>query len=497
MAALESVLREIAAGRAHPVYLVTGDLVLALPAAERLAGALAAAAGCAVESHRRPPRLAPFLEDLRTYSLFAPAKVILVAESALTADRAAAADLLDQAAEALPLGGDELAPRGRQAASRLLQALRLFGVDPGRGDPAAVMAELPPWALQGGEALRKRSGGRGRPKAQVEELRRGLAQLLAAARAAEIQGWADSDLSELAAVVAGGLPAGHALVLAESATSADHPLVAALAAAGALVEVGRVESERGQFAGAELLARELERQTGSGIAPDALAELSRRTLRELQGRGRDGDGVDPDSTQRFAAEYRKLAELAAGDRIERELVEEAVEDRGQEDVWKLLDAAAAGRGDDALDRLARLLRSADDPLAARLAFFSLFAGFCRQLAAVGEALALVRVPRGEASYNTFKARIAPALQGELPGGKNPLAGIHPFRLHRVYLAACRLPPAELAQLPWRALETELRMKGESGEADTALTELVADVAASVRRGEGGPRRVASRGTGQR
>jgi DNA polymerase-3 subunit delta len=480
MASLESVLRAVAAGQVQPAYLVTGDLVLALPAAERLAAALAAAVGCAVESHRRPARLTPLLEDLRTYSLFSTGKVLLVAESALTADRASAAELVDQAAEGLPLAGDELSPRGRQGASRLLQALRLFGVDPARGDPAAVVGELPAWALQGGETLRRRSGGRGRAKGDVEELRRGLAQLLAAARAAEIQGWADTDLSELAAVVAGGLPRGHALVLAESAASSEHPIVASLAAAGALVDVGRVEVERSGFAGAELLARELERQTGAGIAPEALAELARRTLRERQGRGwGGGEGVDPDSTQRFAAEYRKLADLAGGERIERELVEEAVEDRGQEDVWKLLDAAAEGRADDALDRLARLLRSADDPVAARLAFFSMFAGFCRQLAAVGEALALSGAPRGERSYNAFKARIAPALQGELPGGKNPLAGIHPFRLHRAYLAACRMPPADLPRLPWRVLETELRMKGESGEADAALFELVAGVAAAV------------------
>ncbi len=484
MAALESILREVAAGRLHPVYLVTGDIVLALPAAESLAAALAQAAGCAVETHRRPARLTPLLVDLRTYSLFSPAKVILVTESALTADRAAAAELVDQSAEALPLGSGELPARGRQGASRFLQALRLFGIDPQRGEPAAIVDELPAWALQGGEAVRRRGGGRGRSKAEVEELRRGLAELLAAARAAGIEGWADTDLAELAAVVAGGLPPGHALVLAESAAAGDHPLVAALAAAGAVVEVGRVDRERDGFTGADLLARELERQTGSAIAADALAELARRTLRQLQGRGWGGEGVDPDSTQRFAAEYRKLADLAAGERIERELVEEAVEDRGQEDVWKLLDAIAAGRGDDALGRLARLLRSADDPLAARLAFFAVLAGFCRQLTALGEALSLVRAERGETSYQAFKARIAPALQGELPGGKNPLAGLHPFRLHRVYLAACRMPAQELALLPWRVLETELRMKGESGEADTALTELVAAVAAAVRQGEG-------------
>ena len=59
------------------------------------------------------------------------------------------------------------------------------------------------------------------------------------------------------------------------------------------------------------------------------------------------------------------------------------------------------------------------------------------------------------------------------GGKNPLAGLHPFRLHRAYLAASRLPEPLLAKLPSDLLETEFQLKGESGEADVALARLVA------------------------
>jgi len=126
------------------------------------------------------------------------------------------------------------------------------------------------------------------------------------------------------------------------------------------------------------------------------------------------------------------------------------------------------------------LAGADDPLQARLAFFGLFASFCRQLTAIRGMMRVARVPAGEENYSRFKDRWAPALQGELalPEGraKNPLAGLHPFRLHRAYLAASRLPERLLAHLPADVLDAELRLKGESGEADAALAEIVVRVA---------------------
>ncbi|HEX9943379.1 MAG TPA: hypothetical protein VGG03_15275 [Thermoanaerobaculia bacterium] len=483
---VETFLSRLTRGGQPPqVCLVQGDLVLAEPAARRIAEVLARAAGLApsaVEVHRRPVSLSPLLQDLRTFSLFATGKALLAVGSAVFADRSAAGELIDDAAEVVPLavGDRPLAARERQAASRLLQALHLFDLDPRAGAPERVLTDLPAWVLEGGKA--RRSGGRGRGKKQVEELRAALAGLLEAARREDLEGTAEGDLSELAEVIRGGLPPGHFLVLAESAVAADHPLLGLLAERGAVLAVGRVESDRGSWQGLELLASELERQTGVGIAPDAATELARRTLRqESDNRGRGTGGVDADSTARFAGEYRKLANLAEG-RIDRKLVEQAVEDRGEEDVWQLLDAIAAGRGGEALDRLHRLLTAAEDPLAARLTFFSLLASFCRQLVAVRGMMRVARVPAGEASYARFKSSHAPALQAEIPtGGKNPLAGLHPFRLHRAYLAACRLPEPLLARLPAELLDTELQLKGESGEADVALARLVARLSQAGRR----------------
>jgi DNA polymerase-3 subunit delta len=476
------------AGRAGsgppPVWLVHGDLVLAEPAGERLAAALAGGSGAAVETYRRPPSLSPLLADLRTFSLFVPAKVILAVDTAVLADRGAAAQLVDDAREALPLpAGFDARPliaRERSAASRLLQALRLFDVDPEEGTAAAAIDRLPDWALEGGKA-----GGRKRRPS--DELRAGLAALLDGARREGMRGWGSGDLAELSDVVQGGLPPGHTLVLAERAVAAGHPLLALLAERGTVAELGELEAARGgAWEGLADLARELERQTGVAIARDALDELARRTLRQASD-GRKGaagaPGARAESTARFAAEYRKLANLArggGGGRIDRRLVEGSVEDRGEEDVWQLLDAVALGRGDEALDRLHRLIAGADDPLQARLAFFGLFASFCRQLTAIRGMMRLARVPEGEESYPRFKARWAPALQGELAlpegKGKNPLAGLHPFRLHRAYLAASRLPERLLARLPADVLETELRLKGESAEADAALSQIVVHVA---------------------
>jgi len=474
-ASIDSFLASLGRQGGPPqVCLVHGDLVLAEPAAQRVAEAVARAVDAAagsVETHRRPGALSPLLQDLRTFSLFASAKVLLAVDTAVFADRSAAGELIDAAAEAVPLSGEgrPLGSRERQAASRLLQAIHLFDVDPYAGAAEKAIAGLPSWVLEGGT-----SRGRARSKRQVEDLRAGLVGLLEGARREEIQGMGDSDISSLAEVIRGGLPPGHALVLAESAVAADHPLVRLLTERGAVLGMGRLESDKGSWQGLDLLAAELERQTGVAIAPAALTELARRTLRqENDGRGRGTGGVDSDSTARFAGEYRKLANLSEGT-IDRKLVEQAVEDRGEEDVWQLLDAIAAGRGGEALDRLRRLLGAAEDPLAARLSFFSLLGSYCRQLTAVRGMMRVARVAPGESNYYRFKERHAAALQGEIPtGGKNPLAGLHPFRLHRAYLAAGRLPEPLLARLPSDLLETELQLKGESSEADVALARFVA------------------------
>lgn len=478
---LQRILDAIESGRPEPVYLVTGDRVVAEPAAVRIGEALANKAGCEPEVHRRPSGLGSLLVDLRTFSLFSSAKVVVAVESAALADLAAAADLIDDAVEILPLppGTVDLSPRERLAAGRLLQTLSLFQIEPGAGDATGVIGALPDPVLQGGRSRRK-GGRRGRSKKRVAELREHLAGLLDAALAAGLEGWAESDLIELAEIVENGLPEGHSLVLAESTVAGRHPLVQTLTTRGAVLEMGKVEVTRGGFQGLEILTEELASETGATIDPRAVQELAKRTLRIRQARGGPGQ-VEAESTARFAAEYRKLASMATGGRIDLALVEGVVIDRGEQDVWKILDAIGSGKVQEALVSVDRLLSTADDEMGARLSFFALLAGFARQLSAVGGMIAAGAARPGERSYPRFKSTVAPSLQGDLSGGgKNPLAGLHPFRLHRAYLAASRMPPEALQGLPSRILEVEMRLKGESGAPRVALAEFVAELAAAVR-----------------
>lgn len=458
----EAILERIASGEVEPLYLISGDRVVAEPVGERIAQAAAEKIGCDVTIRRRPATLQEVLADLRTLSLFGPGKVVLVIESRVLADARDAAELVDDAGEVLPIGGDNLALDERRAAGRLLQALRLFQVDPHRGSPEEALEGLPGWAFQGGSSYRRRSRNRARGKPQIQELKIGLAELLRAARSAELQGWAETELAELSQLVEGGLPPRHTLILVETSVAADHPLVQSVEARGAWHRAGKVEAtRRGGWEGLGGIAAELERETGVSIRRDALQELARRTLQTEDQRA--GGGVKVDSTERLAGEYRKLASLAADSgAIERALVEESVDDRGDEDVWKIIDDIGEGRAAAALHRVDRLMAAAPDPVAARLGLFALLAQFAGHLTAIAGMARVAGVARGERNFQRFKSQLAPRLQENRPGhGKNPLNGLHPFRLHRAYLAASRLPPKTLARLPARALEAELALKGGS------------------------------------
>jgi hypothetical protein len=484
MPQIDIAIKRIESGEVKPLYLVAGDRIVSEPAAIRLGQALANQVDCEVDVIRRPESLIPALQDLRTFALFAAGKVTVVIESAVLADAATAPSLVDEAIEVVPLASadDTLGARERRAAACLLQALRLFQLDPYAGAAAEVMEQLPAMALEGGVSFRKKSRRR-RSGKLVEKARVDLAVLLEAARGAEIQGLGEGEEELLAEILRDGLPGGHFLVLGESAWAKEHPIVTGLEARTAVVEVGQVSAGRNaSWQGLDAVCRELERETGTGIDRQALAELARRTLRKRAGsRGPDG-AVDSESTARFAAEYRKLANLGGGKKITLALVRETTRDRGDEDIWGLLDAIGEGRADKAMVGISRLLRGADDVVGTRLSILSLLAGFCRQLVAVGGMVKAAGVANAERSYPRFKAKIAPALQADLPHGrKNPLAGLHPYRLHRVYLAASGAPVGSLRRLQGQVLEAERRLKGDSVVPEAALVALVADLATQIGR----------------
>ena len=462
---IENLCARLGTGERLPVYLVTGDLVVSEPAALELAQALVGEEG-QFETHRRPAKLSALLNDLQTFSLFQSLKVVVAIDTAVVADRKSAAALVGEALKVAPPAGEGLAGAERSGASRLLQALFLFGIEPNSGSEESVLSELPDWALAGAK------GGRV-GKVQAKSRREALSVLLGAARREGLVGIGDEGVAQLDDVVRRGLPEGHALILVERGVDLEHPLVVRLRTLGGVVELASVRSEkRGGWSGVEPLIAQLESELGVGIHRDALQELLRRTLKAESSRQGEG-AASSDSTARLAGEYRKLAELTAGSDISKELVERVVVDRGEEDVWKLLDAVGEGRVGEALVRLDRLLAAADDPSSARFSFFSLLAGFCRQLTLVRGIAEAVGVRGGERNYRTFKDRVVPRLTAELPGGgRNPLAGQHPYRLHRAYLAAFRLSPKIVCRLPEWTLETELALKGESAEPRAALAGLL-------------------------
>lgn len=162
--------------------------------------------------------------DLRTFSLFADGKVVAVVESGVFADRATAATLFDEVRQQLPWTGgpDDLTGKTRDAATRLLQILRLFDLDPATLGFERALEALPEGLLAG----KARGGGKG--KSATHDTRTALLPLLAAAVAAGLRGLGDNAASLVADLVRDGLPDRHALVLIESAVAEGHPVFEAL-----------------------------------------------------------------------------------------------------------------------------------------------------------------------------------------------------------------------------------------------------------------------------
>ena len=72
----ERILAAIGAGKTRPIYLVSGEPVLAEAAAERIAGALAKPHGVRVEGHRRPGDLGAILRPKLEASLTALERIL-------------------------------------------------------------------------------------------------------------------------------------------------------------------------------------------------------------------------------------------------------------------------------------------------------------------------------------------------------------------------------------------------------------------------------------
>jgi DNA polymerase III delta subunit len=477
VSATEPLVAAARAGTLAPVVLVRGDRVLAEPLALRLAAAIGEAWGVAPHRLGQPERLAEIVADLRTLALFEPGKIVVAVETDLLADKSAAAELLEQAVKPFQKdsekrkavfegGPEDLHGEHRDHARKLLQVIHLYELDPA-GDAERVLAKLPA-AILGADAEK------------AARAREGLRPLLVAAVAAGLRGTGEEDVSLVGDLLRDGLPDRHLLVLVENAVAAKHPIVVALGKRKAIVEAGRITHENKEWSGIGAMTRELERETGVRIGDAAAKELARRTLHAGDARRGEG-GLEGDSAARFVAEFRKLAGLVSKGEVDLRSVERHVEDRGQGDIWAVLDALGSGDAAEAMRQAHRFLRAADDPDRERLLLFGFLSAFARQIVAVRGVMPLVGVRGGEKSYPSFRDQLAPKLQGEIEGlAANPLAKLNPYRLHKAYLAASRFPVERLAALPARTLETERRLKGDSADPDAALAAYLVALAGEVR-----------------
>ncbi len=448
------------------VHLIVGNLTLAEPKARKMAERLARDDPYTLARHKES--LAGVLDDLETFSLFGEAKVVIAFETALLADQSAASSLVDAALDD-PVSDPSANLSGRQrwCATRLYSVLNMFGLDPFAGSAEEAVADLPDHVLKGASG---RIGA-----ARVSERREQLVRLLQAGREQEVAVHSEAVVERIAAALEHGFPPGHHLILVESAVDESHPLASRLKALDAVVGVGEITAQRqGGWQGADRLAAALAAETGIKAAPAAIRELAERTLRR---KARDRSGVvDADSAARFAAEYRKLATYVDAE-ITVQDVRRVVADRGDQDVFQIMDAIGEGKTGEVLHRFTRYMDAASDPEAARLGFFSQLAEFCRHLAWIEARFEQTGVERGMNNYPQFKQRLAPILAADT--GVDALHKIHPFRLHRAYLAASRLRPGRGAELPAKVLVTERRIKGESRSADLAIDALLADLCATL------------------
>ncbi len=359
--------KAIAAGRLQPVYLVHGSRALAEPSGLRLAEALGKALGCAPQVVRRPDEIADVAADLRTFSLFADGKVVAVVESGVFADRATAATLFEEVRQQLPWSGgpDDLSGKARDAATRLLQVLRLFDLDPAALGFERAIAALPE-ALLAGKAARgggKGKGGVGGDPGRAPAAARGGGRV-GPARTRRERRFAGR--RSRARRSAGAPRPGadrerrrrRAIRSSRRSPAARRSLSPARSRAG----------KQGGFDGLPALAGEL-------AARDRRGDRSRRARRRWRsgpcasrrGLRRQGREIDADSMARFAGEYRKLAALSGGATIQ--LAPGREERRGSRPGGRLPDArrdrrrprrGGARAGSSAISAAPRI------PLAARL-----------------------------------------------------------------------------------------------------------------------------------
>jgi DNA polymerase III subunit delta len=427
---VSELLAEIRKGQLRPLYLAWGEEFLVRRDAEALVEALVPAAEAGlnlVVLDGASPREVAL--ELATLPLFPGHKVVLLRDPEFLAPRKGRPDALAKARDAWKAG------RRKEGARRLLALVARAG-----------------W---GREALEPGSPGAPTVEDWQEELEVRLAVadvdfLSEVADFVREEGLAapEADASALLSLLEGGLPPGHALVVAATEVDARSPLL-------------RLARERGAL---------LERKLATRLRDLDLSEVAREFLEPFQ--KRLGPGAEELLRERVGgnmrllqSELEKLALHAAGSRIERSDVELLVAHTRDEEYLELADALQKAD-------LAGALRYVDDALAngaAPLLLLGAIASVLRGLVEAQERLAHLGRGVPPRSFEDFKARLFPAIEREAKAAKARVP--HPYAAFVATLSAARYGRTRLRAALLACAEADLALKS-SGAGQLVLERLL-------------------------
>jgi DNA polymerase-3 subunit delta len=420
VSALSPLLKEIASGKARPVYLVVGEEFLARKAATELVDALVPKGMQGLNlTVMDAPSPAEVARDLATVPMFRGSKVVWAREPEFLLPRKGRTDALSKAREAWVAG------RRKDAARRVL------GIAARAGWTAAQLDPAHPQVI-GREAWKD--------ELDIELAEADLAFLGEVSRFCAEEGIRapETDGGALEALLAQGLPEGHHLVIEASAADARGALYKALAKRGAVVE-RKVERT----------LRKLE--IGDHVA-EALAPFKKRMGREAQDLLKELCGGN---MRLLASEVEKLA-IYVGERasIEPDDVRLLVR-RGREDDHFELAEAVQKRD------VKRALAYIDEALQNRvfeLLILGALAAAFRRLLEDKERYARMKLP-GRLNYRQFDDQVMPRLQEEAKATGRKLP--HPFVAFMGWEAQARFGRNELIDLLLAAGDCDVELKSSA------------------------------------
>jgi DNA polymerase-3 subunit delta len=421
----DALLEAIDAGKASPVYLLTGEEFLVRRASDEIVARLLPKAMAGLNlSVLDGASAGDVARDLSTAPMFRGRKLVVVREPEFLAPRKGRADALSKIKEAW------LSGRRRVAANRALSLLSRAGLGPkdlASPDPQVFAEELEIELAPADVAFLKDLG------AFCEQER-----LLAP----------EGDTGALESLLERGLPAGHHLVI--EATHLD----ARLSLAKLCMKVGTLVERK--------VERELRKLAIGEAVQDALRPFKKRLEPSAEKRLKDLCGGNMRLLQ---SELEKLA-LHAGERpvITADDVALLVQRVREEEFRELSDALGARDARAALRYVEVALEQDEPPLKIHGAIASIVRNLLEDRERWGRMGLSSRTPKGEFDGRGFKAL---AEDVAARGGRAP----HPFVAWIRFQACMRFGVPELVRAHLAVASADLRLKS-GGQGRLVLSSLV-------------------------